>query len=421
LLANVRAQVLLGSVYVRDALLDPDPVARDTYRAQFERTWRSAEGAVNQYVPVVDSTAERDGLANLRHDLDQFHTTMVDVLSGDGGQSATDVRLLLARLVVPKREIVLRVSDEVQTLNRRAYVARQAGMATVYGTSQRRTWDILGVALLLTLGIAVWSTRYASRLEHRILQHAIEDARTTTELQRLSSQLIQAQEIERRNLARELHDEVGQVLTAIKVELTLAQHAIQAGDDAVEPIERVRRITEGALHSVRDLSHILHPAMLDDFGLPAAADWYLRGLSRRCGIGVELLQEGMNERLAADIELAAYRIIQEALTNVAKHAQATSCRVYLEPLPNTLLVTIEDNGVGFAPASQRRADDCGLGLVSIRERVAQLKGIFRLDSTPGKGTRLTVELPARPRLSTAEDLAGSHESAILTAPGPTHG
>ena len=152
------------------------------------------------------------------------------------------------------------------------------------------------------------------------------------------------------------------------------------------------------LHTVRDLSHLLHPALLDDLGLAAATEWYLKGFGKRHGVRTDLLHDRMDERLAPETEAAVYRIIQEALTNVAKHANATSCRVYLQRLTNTLLVTIEDDGVGFDPAETRSPDGThGLGLVGIRERVAQLHGTVRLESGSGRGTRLTVELPAEAR------------------------
>jgi signal transduction histidine kinase len=106
----------------------------------------------------------------------------------------------------------------------------------------------------------------------------------------------------------------------------------------------------------------------------------------------------MDERLTPEIEASAYRIVQEALTNVAKHARATACRVYLQRLPNTILITVEDNGVGFDAAEAERAGgQRGLGLIGIRERASHLRGTVRLESAPGKGTRLTVEVPARSR------------------------
>jgi signal transduction histidine kinase len=195
-----------------------------------------------------------------------------------------------------------------------------------------------------------------------------------------------------------LHDEVGQVLTAIKVELAVAQRTIASRGDSVNVLEDAQAIADGAIHTVRDLSHLLHPAMLDDLGLPAAIDSYLRGFRRRHGIQAELLHGQMDERLAPQIEAAGYRIVQEALTNVAKHAKAMRSRVYLQRLARTVLITIEDDGTGFdVSETESGGARKGLGLISMRERVSQLQGTMRIESAPGKGTRVTVELPALAR------------------------
>ena len=201
----------------------------------------------------------------------------------------------------------------------------------------------------------------------------------------MSAQLITAQEEERRSIARELHDEVGQVLTAIKVELAVAERAIDAGGGDVRLLHDARSITEGALTTVRDLSHLLHPALLDDLGLPAAVEWYFEGFGKRHDIRAEVLHDDMDERLAPEIEASAYRIVQEALTNVAKHARATACRVYLQRLPHTVLITVEDNGVGLrsggggasgrarraGPRQHPRAREPAPGHGAARERAGQ--------------------------------------------------
>jgi two-component system, NarL family, sensor histidine kinase UhpB len=164
---------------------------------------------------------------------------------------------------------------------------------------------------------------------------------------------------------------------------------------------------------VRDLSHLLHPALLDDLGLVAATEWYLKGFGKRHGVRTDLLHDRMDERLAPHTEATAYRIIQEALTNVAKHANATSCRVYLQRLTHTLIVTIEDDGVGFDPTEPRSPEGTrGLGLVGIRERVAQLHGTIRLESSPGRGTRLTVEVPADARPGMGDIVTVDHMHTV---------
>jgi signal transduction histidine kinase len=295
---------------------------------------------------------------------------------------------------MPKREGVIRVTDEAQALNRMAFVDQQNQIASVYRAIQRGLLVSFGVAVLVSLGIAVLSAIYVGRLEDRLHRQRLKETDTARDLQRLSMKLLTAQEEERRVIARELHDEIGQALTAIKVELAVAQRTIEGAGVSTHALDDARSISEGALHAVRDLSRLLHPAMLDDLGLPAAVESYLNGFGKRHGLRVDLLQEGMEQRLAPQTETAAFRIVQEALTNIARHARASSCRVYLQRLTGTLLVTVEDDGVGFDPDStDRTTPAAGLGLIGIRERVSRLGGTLRLESAPGRGTTLTVELP----------------------------
>jgi signal transduction histidine kinase len=413
LLSTLRAQVLLGSVYVRDALLDPDPGTADSYRHQLEDTYGTVVDALNQYVPVVDSPAERDRVARLHTEIDDFRSTMMEVLATDSSQWRSEARLLLRSRIVPKREVVIRVSEEVQALNRGEFVQQQTRIADVYRLTQRQGWEQLGFALAATFGIALLATRHASRLEDRLRHQMAREEESTRMLQRLSSQLVNAQEEERRSIARELHDEVGQVLTAIKVELAIAQRTIDADGGSAHVLQSARSIADGALHTVRDLSQLLHPPLLDDLGLPAAIRWYLGEFGKRHGIHMDLLHDPMPERLAPETEAAAYRIVQEALTNVAKHAHATVCRVYVQRLPKTVLITIEDDGVGFDPKAAGQSADRGLGLIGIRERVSQLQGTLRLESALGKGTRLTVELPARSRPGVPAVEAPAAEEVIV--------
>jgi signal transduction histidine kinase len=404
-LTTVRGQVLMGSVYVRDALLDPNPGNAEEYRRQLEESYRTADEALKGYVPVLDVPGEQQRIARLRREIDDFRKTLLEVLSTDPRAWPAEARGLLRGRIMPKREGVMRISEEVQALNRSAFVQQQLDIAALYRATQRRVWQTVGLALAASIAIALLATLYASRLEQRLQRQRLRDAETTRDLQRLSSQLLTAQEEERRSIARELHDEVGQVLTAIKVELAIAERAVDAAGGDIAALRNARGIADGALHTVRDLSRLLHPAMLDDLGLGPAIDWYLKGFGRRHGLKIELLQDGFEGRVAADTEAAIYRIVQEALTNVAKHAQATTVRVFLQRLPHTLLVTIEDDGVGFRPEDVSAPGTTrGIGLVGIRERVMQLRGDLRLETAPGKGTRLTVEVPARAR--EMEALAG---------------
>lgn len=410
-LSTVRAHVLLGSVLVRDALLDPNPATARTYRKRFEETYAAADRALQEYEPVLGHADERDRLASLRVEIDEFRDAMLAALDAAALGDADQPGVLLQRDVMPQREVALRVSEQVQTMNREAFVQHGTETTAVYRESQRNAWTQLGVALVLSVAIGVLAAAHAGRLERRIGRQRVRDQQLTSDLQRLSTRLVSLREDERRSIARELHDEVGQALAAVKVELALAQQADAA--DALTPrLARVQSIAEDTLQRIRTMSHLLHPSLLDDLGLEAALEAHLRGVERRHGMPVTFTHVNAGQRLAPELETAVYRAVQEAVTNVVTHARATRCDVRLEGRESSVRVTVEDDGSGFDPAGEPAAGPrAGLGLISIRERVAQFGGAFHLESAPGRGTRLTIELPARP--APRDDRIGARAAAPL--------
>lgn len=420
LLSTVRTQVMAGSLLARDALLDTRPSDTPRYQERFEDTYRAAVRALTDYVPVLDTVDEREGVARLRREVEAFHSAMVSIFDADPLTRSTRSAQLLRERVVPRREVAIRISQQVQTLNRQAFVAQNQATAQLYRDAQRQAWRQLGVALAASLAIALWAGLSANRLEARIrLQHA-RDAQMTSDLHRLSARLVSAQEDERRMIARELHDEVGQALAAIRVELSLAQRG-EGQASLSSHLDHVRAITEGALHTIRDLSHLLHPAMLEDLGLVPAMESLVAGFTRRHGIAVEWSHHGLERRLPEPIEIMVYRIAQEALNNMARHSQATRGRIAVSVDESHLRMTLEDNGVGFAADDLQSLPSGGLGLIGIRERVAQFSGTMRLNATPGGGTWIGVDVPLGAPASDAEASApsvprGSLHGALANLP-----
>ena len=394
-LANIRTQVLMASVAFRDALLDPNPANMHSYRAQLERSYRTLDELIRAYEPVSASLEEREQFGRLRTEVDAYRRSMVDVLASDRNQWLVEARNVLSRRVTPRRDIIIAVSEGVQALNRAGYMEQQSEIGSVYQSVQRDLWQLLGLALAIGVAVAVLAVIYAGRLEQRLRMQMAKDVQLAHDLQELSAKLVSVQEQERRHIARELHDEIGQALTAIKVELAVAQRSIETASGPATALNAARAITDSALHQVRDLSYLLHPAALDEFGLVSAVDEHIKSFRKRHGINVEMSHASMDTRLAPETEAAAYRIIQEALNNVAKHAKATECRVFLARQSDVLRIVIEDNGIGFDPLVPRTADRRGLGLIGIRERASHLNGTVAIDSTPNRGTRIMVELPVR--------------------------
>lgn len=414
LLSAVRAQLNVSSIILRDALLDSRPGSRPGYVRRLEDSYAAIDTALDSFTPVQDNAPTLQQVAQLRDEIVAFRKATLEVLK-DLPLGADRIDLLNAS-IAPRRAAAIALSDDVRALNRKAFVQHQTATATLHRDTESQWWWQVGAALAANLAIAFVAILYAGRLEDRLRFQREKDRQNARELQLLSARLVAAQEEERRTISRELHDEVGQVLSAIKVDLTLAQRAIEQQGVAAAALEDIQRMTDGALHTVRDLSQLLRPAVLDDLGLAAAVDGLLRGLARRHQVQVTLVQEGHTERLPMDAEVAAFRIVQEALTNVARHAGASRCTVRLRGTRDELAIDIEDDGRGFDPEA-RPTERRGLGLIGLRERVAERGGTISIDSGLGRGTRVSVRIPAAPEHdATDADDAGGSTGVLVTDP-----
>jgi signal transduction histidine kinase len=206
-------------------------------------------------------------------------------------------------------------------------------------------------------------------------------------------QFVASQEAEYRRLARHLHDGVGQLLAAMSMHLHLAKDL--PAPDARPYLEQCLAIAEQAIEQVRELSLDLSPSMLDDLGLPNTLRYYLDHQSQRTGLAVNLVASSAWTPLPREVEAVCFRVTQEALANVIRHASAGQVQVELRQDPEAVYLTIRDNGVGFDPASleqgagQRRK----LGLAAMRQRVELLGGCWSIESAPGQGTLIRICLP----------------------------
>ena len=218
-------------------------------------------------------------------------------------------------------------------------------------------------------------------------------------LQMFSRQLIEAQEDERRRISRELHDQIGQILTAIKMNLHTVPQVRQVSEISPYVKDNLEAVDE-ALRLVRDLSVDLRPPVLDDFGLATALYWYVDRYTQRTGLEVDVIIEmaNHNQRFSREVETACFRIAQEALSNIVRHAQASQVSLQLVTDENVLLLSIKDDGVGFDPESLRKRAPraATLGLVSMQERAHAAGARIEIDSAISKGTEVRVRLDLAP-------------------------
>lgn len=226
----------------------------------------------------------------------------------------------------------------------------------------------------------------------------------------LSSQIIRAQEEERKRIARELHDETSQSLASLimSFDIVLKSFPQEGNAEARERLEGSRTLVLRMLDDIRRLTFDLRPAMLDDFGLVPAIRHYLKTRVESTGIEVKLTMDGLEERLAGDLETNLYRIIQESLTNVIKHARARNVEVELTRRDNEITLEINDDGRGFDAGNfmEFPRQNKGFGLFGIKERADLVGGKFRIDSAPGRGTKVSIKIPL------GEDGNGKNKGAV---------
>lgn len=267
----------------------------------------------------------------------------------------------------------------------------------------RRTWVQWGVGLAL-LGLLLagfwWRVRELQRRNRELQQlqaqreQALADANESHErLRRLTMRLEAAKEQERKYIARELHDEFGQALTAAKINLRLA--LAQAGrEGAEERISDTIALVERLITQVRALSLDLRPPLLDELGLLPALEGYLAAVSERSGVPIDVQLPPQLPRAAPERDIAVFRIVQEAITNALRHAQPQRLHVALAAEPEGVRIDVRDDGRGFDPSAVAAAGG-GFGLFGMRERVHDLGGRWQLQSAPGQGTRIEAFVPTQ--------------------------
>jgi signal transduction histidine kinase len=222
------------------------------------------------------------------------------------------------------------------------------------------------------------------------------------ELRSLSGRLLTMQDEERRRFARELHDGLGQELSAAKMVVDAIHLHDQPGEEH-EALEQASSLIEGAIQQVRSLSHLMHPPLLDEIGLRAALLWYAEGLTKRSGIAISVeLHPDDFPRFSKDLETVVFRIIQEALTNVFRHSGARKCWVALANRDNQIIVSVRDNGKGVAEGIlQFRPETLGIGISGIRQRVKECDGNLRINNVESGGTLIEVTIPVSRELAEA--------------------
>jgi signal transduction histidine kinase len=388
-LERIRSDLYLSGTDVRDYLLEPQAGKAEGHRYTLLETRKDMDAALQQYLQLLNR-GEAQPFRVLTEQLAAYWRILEPTFEWTAEQRQRAGYAFLRDEVFPRRTSMLAIADQIGRFNEAQLDSGK--VAVQRGFRQFRSRLMVTVVLTIALGfvLAIFSIRKILKLEGRSAQHYTEMSHARVELKRLSARLLEAQEEERRLISRELHDEVGQALTGVLVEMANLSNLIRAKEEAALPkkVDEIKRLLEESIGVVRNMALLLRPSMLDDLGLVPALQWQAREASKRSGLWVKVAAEEVSEELTEDHKTCIYRIVQEALHNIVQHANARNVTITVTQEPDRLLLSIQDDGRGFNPPQER-----GMGLIGMEERVSALGGRLVVESASGEGTVLRVVLP----------------------------
>jgi signal transduction histidine kinase len=379
-LRALRSDVHLSSIFVRDYLLDVARERAPEYRDELAEFRRTSVDTLEELRPLV---SRDDQVSSLQTKLAEYWGAFDPMFDWTPTEKIARSATFLRREVVPRRQAVLSIAQGIEELNNANLAEQSAEVASRHtalrNDLRRLTWQTVLLGLTVAL-VVVFRLRFLERRSEEAEQ----------QMRALSQQLVHTQEEERKELSRELHDHVAQVLTGLRMELGRVERIAAALDGRVTPaVAECKGLVDDMFITVRSLALGLRPSMLDDFGLEAALEWHVRDFTGRSALNVDLQMAGDFGALPDKHRTCVYRVVQETLTNCVRHAHAENVTIRLQTGDGHLQVSVTDDGVGLDPVHRRN----GLGLRGIDERVRELEGTVLITREAGGGTTVAVRLP----------------------------
>ncbi len=401
-LDELRSAIYLSGTYVRDYLLEPDPAKAEQSRLALADTRGQIQSMASLPSPQSDPAAQSMQDA-LRREIAEYWRTLDPVLTWNAQERHKEGYRFLHDEVLPRRSSTLGIANTIASVNQQQLVERDHRLVQMFASLHNRVMFAVIVMFFCGLALAFATAIHILRLEGQTLEHLEEVTAARLELRNLSARLVETQENERKNISRELHDAVGQSMSAVQFELHDLGVVLAPYPEPLRTrVDRIRELVESSVAMVRNMALLLRPSMLDDLGLPAALEWQANQVSRSTGVKVKLVSAGIPDELPEEHKINIFRIVQEALNNVCRHARASSVEITLKAGEGRISVTIRDDGRGF-----RKPRPSGLGLIGMHERAESLGGTLLVKSDPGEGTTIEVCLPLPRNLTVGRPAAES--------------
>ena len=379
-----------ADVLVRDYLLDPSPEDAQEHLDQLQEIRNSLQQRLD-LLSERTRESQTPRLRRLQEEVEGYWESLNPIFEWTVQEKAQRSSRFLRNNVLPRRKAVVELAREMASINNANLESERQRLQTAQQVLREFLLQMIAFTLGLGILVALLTIYRVAVLEKRHDEQRKEIEETQNNLRRLSRRLVQAQEVERRALSRELHDEVGQMMTALGIELGNLESVRSSDSEAFQTrLEDAKRLNSDAMRAIRDLAMGLRPSMLDDLGLQAALEWQGREFSRHTGVPASVHVDGSLDELTDAQRTCIYRVVQEALTNCARHANASNVLVSVRPEHDGVIVVVQDDGVGFNLRTSGRG---GLGLLGIQERVQELDGTMRISSEAGNGTTIRVEIP----------------------------
>jgi len=384
-LEQIRSNIYLSGTFVRDSLLAPEATGARAQLSVLENLRRDTGAALDNYSQSLEPE-ESTPFRALRSEIEAYWKVLDRTFAWTPDERNKYRDAFFYQELVPRRTSMLQIADRIEALNENALKRGNEKLGAVFARLQLGLVAMIALTLLGGAGLAGLTIFHILRLEGEVERRLKESVHSQASLQELSAKLVRAQEEERRKLSRELHDEIGQSFSAVLME---AENLLdlEPAPEVHQRLEAIRAVAEKGVNEIRNMALLLRPSMLDDFGLVPALDWQARETAKRTGMRVQVSSEVPDE-LPEEHKTCIYRVVQEALNNCARHAQASTVQVAVRSESSQIQLSVQDDGTGFDTARVR-----GMGLLGMEERVRHLGGTFEIDSKPGLGTRLEVKLP----------------------------